>query len=273
MFQKRTYQLSSGGQTATHFIHEECTPSDITTYKKEAPADSKTANTHANINTGPPSLNQSTIADNNACIKLAFASVLESSVTKPAAFPIAAANFAAMQRRLVLNAERYQSTGFRSSKTLYPNAEWSELWHYGILACTSGMAYYLIKFYGRKVSKQVFGRDKIAAKTILDSVWHYMGVVCSDRSRKVARISLSKAKARVNQFKYVMDNFRTQTSRLELWRPQPTFTSQIIKAQMGRSAQLQRLLHCNGGDVNAAMKLYTSEGYLGHKSLLVTFAG
>lgn len=126
-------------------------------------------------------------------------------------------------------AKVFQGTksGFGTSVEKPEDAPLDQPWKCANRDCNSGQTYHPrdgANSFGRKVISNFFGRNKKETNLIDGDVWHNYCRKCYQRG--TYRVNVI---SNLEKVKYYISNIDMQLDRLELWRPQATFTVQLSK--------------------------------------------
>ena len=123
------------------------------------------------------------------------------------------------------------------------DATLAEPWRCGNRDCNSGQTWLIrdgANSYGRKVISNFFGRNKKETNIIDKDVWH---TLCrKDYQTQTYAANNDKKAPGFTKVKFYADNIETQLDRIELWRPEATFTVQLTKGANDRLAKFAKEL-------------------------------
>jgi len=116
-------------------------------------------------------------------------------------------------------------------------------WRCGNRDCNSSQTWHIrdgANSYGRKVISNFFGRNKKETNIIDKDVWH---TLCrKDYQTQTYAANNSKEAPGFTKVKFYADNIETQLDRIQLWRPEATFTVQLTKGANDRLAKFAKEL-------------------------------
>lgn len=126
-------------------------------------------------------------------------------------------------------------SGFGTSLEKPDDAPLTKPWKCANRDCNSGQTYHLRdgpNSYGRKVISNFFGRNKKETNLIHADVWHNYCRKCYQRG--TYRVNVI---SNLEKVKYYISNIDMQLDRIQLWRPEATFTVQLSKGANTRLAK------------------------------------
>ncbi|KAI7472019.1 hypothetical protein KC367_g347 [Hortaea werneckii] len=150
-----------------------------------------------------------------------------------------------------------------------PRATLDEPWHCANRMCNTGMTWFqrdgtAQQAVGRKSISQFFGRNKKATGMIDNDVFHTYCRKCYQRryyqySHQTEDGADFKNKPEQGIACFHMLNLRAQFARLQLWRPNATFSVQFSKSMTDRHNDYQAFLRQQNQDAAAARADYNSK--------------
>ncbi|OQN98612.1 hypothetical protein B0A48_15875 [Cryoendolithus antarcticus] len=126
-----------------------------------------------------------------------------------------------------------------------------EQWRCGNLDCDSGMTWYDDDEYRRKSISNFFGRNKTATKRIDDAVWH---ILCRRCYQDGYTPHAKKPEKLMDLAHELTKLICQQLERIQLWRPDATFSFDLHKTAKDRMHKWTTLLATHG-DKAVALKL------------------
>nr|POE56397.1 hypothetical protein CFP56_50941 [Quercus suber] len=120
-------------------------------------------------------------------------------------------------------------------------------WQCGRRDCTSGQTWLDRDRVGRKCVSDMFGKNKNTTRAIPNGVWHWLCRKCYQHFGN----DVPKQTLRYQQWK--LNHARTQFLRIELWRPNATFTIKLNHTMSHRLATFHELVERHNGDRAAAL--------------------
>ena len=131
------------------------------------------------------------------------------------------------------------------------NCTLDEPWKCGNRMCRTGMTWAPRSDaekqggVGRKACSHFFGRNKKETGYIHEDVWHWYCRKCYQRDQYKAKAQKNDPNGTVLTQLH-LDFLRNQIVRLQLWRPDMTFTVQLTKRAQDRLAQFHKAIHRQG---------------------------